>query len=124
MKAAETRDTLGLALPGIPLGLVDLAVILSQVRPASHPGRVEDGTRVHVHYGAFGPRTDEAKTEALRAAELELPLDRYTGRVSRVWKSKDGSLCIRLYVELERKQKYRTLNVTKGSVFKFVVLGD
>ena len=111
-------------LPKTELSQADIGVTLVQVHQASEPGKVEDGTRVHIHYEAFGKTTDTAKTEAQRAAELGLPRDRYTGRVSRVWKSSDGSLCVNLFVELERDHKYRTLNVTKGKVFKFVVLGD
>jgi len=106
-------------LPTIPLTEVDLAVIATRIRQASRPGKREDGTRVHVHYQAFGTPSSLSKREALRAAELGLDRDRYTGRVSRVWKALDGSLCIRIWVELERKHRYRTLNATKGKIFKY-----
>jgi len=122
MRKERLNDGTGV-LPTIPLSPVDLAVVLAQVRQASRPGRREDGTRVHVHYRAFGVPTVRAKEEAKRAAELGLDRDRYTGRVSKVWKAEDGSLCIRLWVELERKHRYRTLNATKGQIFKFVVMG-
>lgn len=102
----------------------EIAAKLAQVRQASDPGKVEDGTRVHIHYKAFGTPSEVAKQEATRASELGLPRDRYTGRVSRVWKAADGSQCLNLFVELERDHKYRTLNVDKGEVFSIVVLGD
>ena len=102
----------------------DIAVKLSQVKQASDPGKVEDGTRVHIHYKAFGTPTEQAKQEASRAAMLGLPHDRYTGRISRIWKTANGNQCINLFVELERDHKYRTLNVDKGEVFSFTILGD
>lgn len=120
MTATATQPTL---IPE-PLTQADIAVALAQVRPASDPGTTEDGTRVHVHYESFGKATDKAKQAAQRAAELGLPRDRYTGRISRVWKSGAGDLIVNLYVELERDHQYRSLNVTKGKVFKFVVMGD
>ena len=102
----------------------EVAVVLAKVKQASRPGKREDGTRVHIHYGAFRPPTPEAAEESRRAAQLGLDRDRYTGRVSKVWKAKDGNLIIRLWVELERKHKYRSLNVTKGKLYKFVILGN
>lgn len=98
--------------------------ILAGLRQASDPGKVEDGTRVHVHYKAFGTPTAAAVVSAKRAEDLGLPRDRYTGRVSRIWKSKDGGQLVTLWVELERDHQYRTLNIDRGEVFKFVVLGD
>jgi hypothetical protein len=106
------------------LSFADIAVALAQVRQASDPGKVEDGTRVHIHYESFGKASETAKKEASRAADLGLPRDRYTGRISRVWKAASGDLCVNLFVELERDHKYRTLNVTKGKVFRLEVLGD
>ena len=107
-----------------PMTMPEIAVMLAKVRQASRPGRKEDGTRVHIHYGAFMPPAPEAVEEARRAAELGLDRDRYTGRVSKVWKAKDGNLIIRLWVELERKHKYRSLNATRGKLYKFVILGN
>jgi len=106
-----------------PMTMPEVAVMLTKVRQASKPG-VEDGTRVHIHYGAFTRPTPEAEQDALRAAELGLDRDRYTGRVSKVWRAQNGDLIIRLWVELERKHKYRSLNVTKGKLYKFVILGS
>lgn len=112
-------------------GTVDTAMpvaavvgILAGVKPASDPGKVEDGTRVHVHYKAFGTPTAAAIANAKRAEDLGLPRDRYTGRVSRIWNAKDGDRLVTLWVELERDHQYRTLNIDRGEVFKFVVLGN
>ena len=96
--------------------------IIEGLRPASKPGKTEDGARVHVWYKSFGTPSKQAIEDAKRAAELGLPRDRYTGRVSRVWKSQTGDLLLTLYVELERDKRYRTLNVKKGSVNNIVVL--
>ena len=101
----------------------DLDAVLANVHGTSSKG-VEDGTRVHVQYKAFGTPTVSAIAEAQRAAQLELPRDRFTGRVSKVWKSKEGDRLVTLWVELERDHKYRTLNLNKGEVQKFVVLGN
>jgi len=106
-----------------PMTLPDVAVKLAKIRQASKPGQ-EDGTRVHIHYGAFTTPTPEAVEDARRAAMLGLDRDRYTGRISKVWRAKNGDLIIRLWVELERKRKYRSLNVSKGKVYKFVILGN
>ena len=102
----------------------EIAVELAKVQQASDPGKTEDGTRVHIHYESFGKSTDKAKQAAQRASDLGLPHDRYTGRISRVWKSSAGALIVNLWVELERDHQYRSLNMTKGKVFKFVVMGD
>lgn len=107
-----------------PLTHNEIAVALAQITQASEPGKVEDGTRVHIQYEAFGKATDQAKVEAQRAADLGIARDRYTGRISRVWQASDGSLCVNVFVELERDHKYRTLNFTKGKVFSFTILGD
>jgi hypothetical protein len=96
---------------------------LAMVHGASSKG-VEDGTRVHVYYKAFGQASATAIAEAKRAEDLELPRDRYTGRVSKVWQAADGDVLVTLSVELERDHKYRTLNVNRGTFHKFVVLGN
>ena len=106
-----------------PMTMPEVAVMLAKVRQASKPG-TEDGTRVHIHYGAFMQPTPEAEVDRQRAAHLGLDRDRYTGRISKVWKAKNGDLIIRLWVELERKHKYRSLNVSKGRMYKFVILGN
>jgi len=97
--------------------------VLKGVHGTSTKG-VEDGTRVHVHYTAFGTPTQEAIAHAKRAEQLGLPRDRYTGRVSRVWRSHSGDVLVTLWVELERDHQYRTLNISKGTVHAFVVLGN
>ncbi len=109
-----------------PLSQTDIAVTLAQIRPAAKSGKKssENGTRVHIHYEAIGEQTEKDRQEALRAVELGLPPDRYTGRVSRVWKSKAGDLIVTLFVELERNHLWRSFNMTKGKVFQFVILGN
>lgn len=102
----------------------DVLAALAKVHGFSGTKGVEDGTRVHIHYKAFGVPTPQAIRCAFRAEELGLARDRYTGRVHRVWTSSGGDLCITLWVELERDHTYRTLNLVKGEVLKFVVLGD
>jgi hypothetical protein len=99
---------------------------LNEVKQASDPGKVEDGTRVHIRYQRMpGAKvTARAKAEAERAKELELPMDSYTGRVSRVWTSKAGDLILNMFVELERDHQYRSFNVDKGVIKNIVVLGD
>lgn len=106
------------------MSVAQVVGILAGLWQASDPGKVEDGTRVHVHYKAFGEPKPAAVVQAKRAEDLGLPRDRYTGRVSRVWRAKDGDRLVTLWVELERDHQYRTLNIDRGHVFKFVVLGD
>lgn len=98
--------------------------VIAGLRQASQPGKTEDGTRVHIHYKAFGTPTPEAVKAAQRSEELGLPRDRYTGRVSRIWKSGSGDLIVTVKVELERDHMYRSFNVDKGEVVNIVVLGD
>jgi len=107
-----------------PLSRNQVKIVLRGVRQASDPGTVEDGTRIHVHYKSFGKASVAAIQQAARAAELGLPSDRYTGRVSRIWRSKTGDLLLNVYVELERDHQYRTFNMDKGQIFKLVVLGQ
>ena len=109
------------------LSKTDVLEALGRVHGATvAPGSkgIEDGTRVHVHYKSFGTPTSQAIKCATRAEELGLPRDRYTGRVHRVWTSKDGDQLITLLVELERDHMYRTLNLDRGEVYRFVVLGE
>ena len=101
----------------------DIQAVLVKVHGASGSG-VQDGTRVHIHYESFGKPTPEAIRCASHAEELGLPRNRYTGRVHRVWKSKEGDLCLTLWVELERDHMYRTLNLMRGKVYRFLVLGE
>jgi len=108
---------------GNAMTVQDVEMVLAGVHGASQKG-VEDGTRVHVHYRAFGKPTAAAIAAAQRAADLELPRDRYTGRVSRVWRDNGGDLLVTLWVELERDHQYRSLNATRGTFYKFVVLGN
>lgn len=109
-----------------PMTMNEIEKALAGVRPATKSGdpKSEDGTRVHVHYGAFGKPTERAKEEAMRAADLGLERDRFTGRVSKVWRSKTGDLLVTLFVELERDHKWRTLNLNKGVLYRFVVIGN
>jgi hypothetical protein len=98
--------------------------VVDSLNGATEPGVTEDGTRIHLHYTAFGTATPQAKREATRAEELGLPRDRYTGRVSRIWQSRAGDQLVTVLVELERDHKYRTFNLDKGTVHKIVVLGN
>lgn len=99
--------------------------VLAGCKQASQAG-ANDGTRIHVHYTAMrkSPVTSTANQEAKRAKELGLDRDRFTGRVNRVWKAKDGSTILGVFVELERDHKYRSLNVSNGQIHNLVVLGD
>ena len=96
--------------------------VVKGLRQASKPGKVEDGARVHVWYKSFGVPTKQAVEDAERAEGLGLPNDRYTGRVSKVWRSGSGDQLLTLLVELEREKKYRTLNLEKGTVRNIVIL--
>jgi hypothetical protein len=101
----------------------DIQDALSKVHGETQDG-LQNGTRVHIHYESFGRSTPEAIKHALRAAELGLERNRYTGRVHRVWTSAAGDQCITLWVELERDHMYRTLNLVRGKVYRFVILGE
>lgn len=106
------------------LTLTELKIILEDVHGSSIPG-ANDGTRVHIRYESFGKASSPAAKSGLeRAKKLGLPMDCYTGRVNRIWKSNAGDLCLTIFVELERNRCYRTLNLVKGKVYNFVVLGD
>jgi hypothetical protein len=98
--------------------------MLPKLRQASEPGKVEDGTRVHLQYHAANEATSKAVEQAKRAEELGLPKDRYTGRVSRVWKSASGDQMLTVYVELERDHQWRSFNLNCGELLQFVVLGE
>ena len=110
-----------------PMDLTEVKAILAdKVRQSSNPGKVEDGTRVHVRYHRIpGAKVSErAKEEALRASGLGLPTDAYTGRISRVWTSAAGDTILSMYVELERDHTYRSFNIDKGSILNIVILGE
>jgi hypothetical protein len=102
----------------------DIQSRLSQITSATEPRLTENGTRVHVHYTAFREPTKGARVESSRARELGLPTDRYTGRVSSVWKSRAGDQMLTMLVELERDHKFRTFNLDKGDVHNIVILGQ
>jgi hypothetical protein len=102
----------------------DILDLLPKLRSASESGKVEDGTRVHLQYKSFGKLTQTAIDHAKRAEELELPKDRYTGRVSRVWKTASGDQMLTVYVELERDHQWRSFNLDKGELLKLVILGE
>jgi hypothetical protein len=101
----------------------EVVQILQNVHGASRKG-LEDGTRIHIHYTAFGLPNEEAVKCATRAAELGLQRDRYTGRISRVWRAKNNDLLLTMWVELERDHMYRTLNASRGTFHKLVILGN
>jgi hypothetical protein len=102
----------------------EILTVLAGLKQASEPGKKEDGTRVHVQYRSFGKPTPAAIELAKRAEELGLTKDRYTGRVSRIWKSGAGDRMLTVLVELERDHQFRTFNLDKGEVLQLVVLGD
>ena len=102
----------------------EIQTVLRQVKGASGIQNVQDGTRVHIHYKSFGVPTQQGIRCASRAAELGLSRDRYTGRIHRVWTSSKGDQCVTMWVELERDHMYRTLNLDKGEVYKFIILGE
>jgi hypothetical protein len=107
----------------VAMSLQEIEAVLATTHGESAKGAC-DGSRVHVHYKAFGEPTEAAILAAKRAKELGLPRNRYTGRVVSLWNSGAGDKCMTLFVELERDHQFRTLNFAKGEVFKFVVLGD
>lgn len=121
-KAPKTFKAVGSATPQ-GMTVAEIVAALGGIKCASKKG-AGDGTRIHVHYKAFGTPTPEAIAFAKRAADLGLPRDRYTGRVERLWKSAAGDMILTMFVELERDHLYRSLNLDKGTVFKIVVLGD
>ena len=102
----------------------DIIALLPKLRPASEPGKVEDGTRVHIQYEAFQKPTMKALEQAKRAEELELDKDRYTGRISRIWKSVAGDQILTVYVELERDHQWRSFNLDKGELKRLVILEE
>lgn len=102
----------------------DILALLPKLRSASEPGKVEDGTRIHLQYKSFGKATPNAVAQAKRAEELDLPKDRYTGRVSRVWTAANGDQMLTVYVELERDHQWRSFNLNKGELLKLVIMGE
>lgn len=99
--------------------------VVVHMRERSAKGH-EDGTRIHLRYQRMQgiERTAQDRMDAQRAVQLGLPLNTYTGRVSRIFYNQKNELCLMLYVELERDHKYRHFNLDKGTVKKLVVLGD
>lgn len=102
----------------------DVKEMLEEAKQATVPGSSHDGTRLHLWYKGFCEPTEKAKEEAIRAKELGLPSDRYTGRVDRIYESKSGDMILTMYVELERDHTFRSFNLDKGQVFQIVILGD
>ena len=102
----------------------DVIAMLPKLRPASEPGKKEDGTRVHLQYHAADEATPKAVEQAKRADELGLPKDRYTGRVSRIWKTVTNDQMLTVYVELERDHQWRSFNLDRGDLLQLVVLGE
>ena len=84
---------------------------------ASVPGKTKDGALVHLRYRAFRPATERQVGEAKIAKDMGQPLDQYTGRLDRVWKSKAGHTIITMFVILQRKMRYRAFNVDQGQLF-------
>jgi hypothetical protein len=105
------------------MSAVDTQAVLDRVYGESAKG-AKNGTRVYLHYRAFGKPTPRAIQDAARASDLGIPRDRYTGRVHRVWTSRVGDRCLTMWVELERNHMFRTFNLDRGEVYRFVVLGD
>lgn len=120
-----TGAAVAVQVPPKGMTKAEVLAVVRGLRQASQPGVVEDGSRVHIRYARIPGRkvTARAVAEAKRAEELGLPMDVYTGRISRLWRSKDGDVILSLYVELERDHTYRSLNLDKGTVQKLVVLG-
>jgi len=108
------------------MNIKEILEVIGKLKDASEPGKVEDGTRIHVRYEkkADSKVSERAKEEAKRASELGLPSNAYTGRVSRVWEAKDGSIMLNMYVELERDHTYRSFNINKGKILHITILGD
>ena len=108
------------------MSIKEILEVLGKVKEASEPGKTEDGTRIHIRYEKKKDSkvTERAKEEAKRASELGLPSNAYTGRVSRVWEAKDGSIMLNMFVELERDHTYRSFNINKGKILHIAVLGD
>ena len=102
----------------------DIIDLLPKLRSASEPGKKEDGTRVHIQYHAFRDASPNAVEQAKRADELGLPKDRYTGRVSRVWKTVTNDQMLTVYVELERDHQWRSFNLNRGDLLQLVILGE
>jgi hypothetical protein len=126
--SSDPKVAVGTVVPEVRKPLEKKAVLdlLAKCKGATVPGKSEDGTRLHVEYHRIPGRkvTDRAKQEAERAKVLELPMDRFTGKLDRVWVSKAGETQVTVLVELERDKKYRTFNVDQGEIHKFVILGD
>ena len=118
----QTAQAVG-GVQALHMSQQDIQDVLSKVHGETQDG-LQDGTRVHIHYESFGKVTPEAIKHASRAAELGLERNRYTGRVHRVWTSAVGDQCITIWVELERDHMYRTLNLVRGKVYRFVILGE
>lgn len=109
-----------------PLTRDQVLVYLANLRPATVPGRSNDGSRIHLHYRAIPGRklTDQEIEEARRADELGLNRDRFTGRYDHAYISVTGDLVVVMLVELERDHKFRSFNVDRGKVFRIVHFGD
>jgi hypothetical protein len=102
----------------------EIKQVLDKLTQASDPGKSLDGTRIHLCYGTFNQRTPEQSRDAIRAHDLGLPCNRYTGRVDRIWKSISSDTIMTMFVELERDRKWRSFNLNKGVVYSIVILGD
>lgn len=109
----------------------DIIATLKTLRQATNPGKPdgENGQLISIQYSPIaGPDTRSAAAkaksaaEALRAKELGLPLNTYTGRVSRVWEAANGDTILNMYVLLERAGKYRSFNVNAGAITAITVL--
>jgi len=100
----------------------EIKQVLDKLTQASDPGKSFDGTRIHLYYDIFNQRTPEQASDAMRAHDLGLPCDRYTGRIDRIWKSVSSDTIMTMFVELERDHKWRSFNLNKGTVYNIVVL--
>lgn len=106
----------------VPLTADEVRAILPSCMFATVPGRSEDGALIHVGYRAFRPATPQQVKEAKVAEEVGQPLDQYTGRLNRVWETKNGDTIITMFVVLQRENRYRSFNVDRGNLFVLRVL--
>lgn len=95
------------------------------LRGATVPGKSFDGDRIHIMYHRMKDAvlTDKQIEEAKRAEVLGLRKDTYTGKLDRIWISKDGNMIITMFVELEREKKFRSFNVNNGEIEHIVYMG-
>jgi hypothetical protein len=126
VKAAVVQNAAPAKLKPVPMSVAEVQDFLTKngCKGSTVAGKSEDGTRIHVWYGAFRAPAAMAIQEAKIAEDLGIDRQRYTGKLDRVWKSGAGDLIVTVLVELERGHKYRAFNVNKGEIYKMAVLGS